>query len=176
MTNVPVKASLLSLSDVCVAEEDGVRYVTDRFVLWALDRLPRGFKVADVLRHQPVGWWKLSASGVAGPSNLYGSVPTVGRLLPSDSEAASWAPLERLPMIVDHQKDGARVYKAADGALVGLDARLDLSAFELHVSPDGRKVAIMRNDEVVGIIMPVRIGTQLDTIRAALAPALEVAV
>ena len=159
MSNASIRQSLVSLSDVFVVGEGVDRYVTDRFVLWRLSDAPA--KLRDALSVVSEGLYDLNASGVkSGRTGV--DLPKLAQLLDAvkvtDLDARNLSPM---PIVLDHGKDGARVWEAPDGSVVALNARLDFTGgYRLCLADSGRQVSILRRDEQIGTVMCVRISDE----------------
>lgn len=149
--------TLLNLDDVFLATgADGVRRVTDRFVVWEFEMLPRGAKIVEVLRHVPDGAYTLTAGGVVRAHYRFTDVPTIERVMPTEVGDA----LRPLPIVVDHKHHGARLYISDTGCVTGIDTRLDLTGMNLHLGERNlsyKPIVATIDDHIVGGVMPVRI-------------------
>ena len=161
MSNASIRQSLISPSEVYVCGDDTDRMVTDRYMLWRVLDAPR--KLADALRHLPEGAYKVAAGGAVTPLPKV-TTPTydaVARIMAgcvvSDLDKQRLTPTS---LMVDNNIGAtkrSRVFESVAGELVAISDTLDLAGYTLALSDKGVHVAIMRRDEIVGLVMPTRI-------------------
>lgn len=165
MSKATIKQSLVSLDPVMVSEG----WITDRFILWRPESAPA--KLLETVRYLPDGAYKLSAAGAATRDESI-TVPSMSSL----DRIADVEPGEELTMTGlthdrdVHQKIKGRIFHGG-GAVVMVDDRLTplWGHYRLHLAGTyslGQygKLAIVRGDDLVGVVMSVRMVGAVDEI------------
>lgn len=160
MANPSIRQSLISLDPVYLATtDDDTRLICDRYVIWKLDHAP--LKLREATRHLPDGAYKLTAGGAVTALGEGTPMPTFSAfasLLPEEYTE----PAERLPLVADHQRGGARVYSSKLHGYVGVDNRLDLAGYTLHDTAKKKFAILTRRGELAGAVMQIRLSTLPD--------------